>query len=1161
MTINSVVKAFLAVVSLTTLCLPMAAQSSYGSIVGSVTDSTGASVPGAAVTLLNPATSERRTAESDAAGNYQFVNLLPGDYRVDIEMTGFKHLTRNPVQVAVLSATRVDAVMDVGDVGQTVEVSGQAALLQTESASVGQVVEGRAVLETPLNGRNIMNLIVLTPAVVAHGQSSGQQNSSGYNNYQVSGGMVGQGLTLLDGVALNNGLWNRSSFVPIQETIQEFQVMANNLPAEFGGTMNGVINLASKSGTNEFHGTGYEFLRNKVLNASTFFSNKAGLGKPAFTQNQYGLNGGGPIIRNKTFIYMAWEDFSQRQGTTTNYSVPTAAQRAGDFSNLRTASGALIPVYDPATTCTTCPAGQQRTPFAGNMIPANRFDKTAAIMEQYWPLPNAAGAAFTNANNFLVNYNAVNDRNWENLRVDQNVSSKQRIFATFNRYSNILPPLDPYGLGITYVQTQGSKQGMLADTYTINPSTILDFRMAYTRIEYTRTPNKIGMDLSTIGWPASYNQQFLVTSLPVMAVNGLSSSDGGQGPQTQAGTSVQFAGVGYLAGSLTKIAGRHTIKFGGQYSWLPTENSGSGTSTFSFTTNFTAANPLSPGNTGSAFASYLLGLGSSGTVKNSLNPYGSQHVAGLYVGDTFQVSRRLTLNYGVRWDYPGYWSERYGQEAVFLPGAINPVLAAAHLSYKGDVVLVNSDRYKYGTNQIPHWDLFSPRFGAAYRLNDKTVVRSGFSISYAPGDSMQGQQPASAPMNAASTVWVPTLNSGLTPTATLNNPFPTGINPAPGRNPSYESSILGTSVNIPIPGDATPYIMNWNFGFARQVGTTSMVDVSYVGTRGVHLRMGGDSAPSNGGPNLNQIPTQYLSLGSQLLAPVANPFYGLVQTGLLSQPTIPYGQLLLPYPQYTGVYSITTAGFYEDYHSLQAKFQKRFQSGGTLLVAYTWSKNLGNSETVNGHTETLAPGLPQDYNNLAGAKSLINYDVPQILVVSYVVDLPVGRGKRFLGNVRGVTDKLVSGWGINGVTTLESGFPLPLLALPTSLSTNFGAGTPRPNVITGCDKITDGTAQSRINQWFNTACFSAPSTFGFGSEARTDPNIRQAGIANYDFTLFKNTNITERFRMQYRAEVFNLFNRVQFGPPGNTLGTAQFGVVSTQINTQRLIQMGLRLTF
>ena len=418
----SVCKVIIAVACLCAFPASLAAQSSYGSIVGTVTDSTGANMPGTAVTLTNVATSERRTAETDSSGNYQFVNLQPGNYKVDIEKTGFKHLSSDQVQVEVLLTTRFDAAMQLGDVGQTVEVSAQAALLQTENASVGQVVEGRAVTEMPLNGRNVMNLIELAPAVVPHGQSQGQNARSGFSSYQISGGMVIEGKTLLDGVAMNTALQNGASFVPIQDSVQEFQVMANNLPPEFGNTINGVINIATKSGTNEFHGSAYEYLRNKLLNASAFFSNAADLPRPAYTQNQYGANVGGRIIRNKTFFFAAWEAYSIRQGTNVSYTVPTAAERAGDFSNLRTAAGAVIPIYDPATTCgqsgtPACAAGQaERTPFPGNIIPASRFDNTASLMEKYWPLPTSAGAAYTDANNFVVNYSASNSRNWEDFR-------------------------------------------------------------------------------------------------------------------------------------------------------------------------------------------------------------------------------------------------------------------------------------------------------------------------------------------------------------------------------------------------------------------------------------------------------------------------------------------------------------------------------------------------------------------------------------------------------------------------------------------------------------------------------------------------------------------------------------------------------------------------
>ena len=366
---NFVRKALVVASCLSFSCLHLVAQSSYGSIVGTVTDASNAVIPGAGVTVTNVETTERQTTVSNGSGNYQFVNLLPGNYRVDVEMSGFKHLTRNQVQVAVQVSTRADAILQVGEVSQQVEVTTVAPLLNTEDATVGQVVEGRAVTELPLNGRNIMNVIQLAPGVVAHGQSQGQTTRSGASNYQISGGMAQEGKTELDGTPLNTGLFNGQAFVPITDTVQEFQVMANDIPAEFGGTMDGVMNIATKPGTDQIHFGAYEYIRNKVLNANTFFSNRAGLPRTPFTQNQYGLNGGAPIKRGKTFVYGAWEEFTQRTGATSTASVPTLAERGGDFSNLRTASGALIPIYDPSTTCgqlgnPACTTGQTHPPQA-----------------------------------------------------------------------------------------------------------------------------------------------------------------------------------------------------------------------------------------------------------------------------------------------------------------------------------------------------------------------------------------------------------------------------------------------------------------------------------------------------------------------------------------------------------------------------------------------------------------------------------------------------------------------------------------------------------------------------------------------------------------------------------------------------------------------------
>ena len=364
---------------------------------------------------------------------------------------------------------------------------------------------------------------------------------------------------------------------------------------------------------------------------------------------------------------------------------------------------------------------------------------------------------------------------------------------------------------------------------------------------------------------------------------------------------------------------------------------------------------------------------------------------------------------------------------------------------------------------------------------------------------------------------------------------------------------------MPIPNDATPYVMNWNFGTQRQLPAGIVFDVTYVGNRGVHLRMGGGGIVN--GPGFNQLPTQYLSLGAQLLQQVANPFFGLAQSGVLANRTVAYGQLLLPFPQYGGVNSPTSAAFDTVYHSAQFKAQKRFGGGGTLLFAYTWSKNIGNADTMTGFSDTYSPGVPQNYYDWRAEKSLVTYDLPHRVSVSYVLDLPVGKGKRLLGHINGVADKLVSGWGLNGVTTLQTGFPIPLLAAANNLSNSFNSGPIRPNVVAGCQKTPDGSAQSRYSQWFNASCFSQPGAFAFGNESRTDPNLRTHGIANWDFALFKKTAIREGMGLEFRTEIFNLFNRVQFGVPGNTLGSSLFGLISSQQNNPRLVQMSMRFTF
>ncbi len=1133
---------------------PLPAQTSYGSIVGTVTDATGGSVPGTAVSLTNLGTAERRSAETDGNGNYQFVNLVPGSYKVEFEKAGFKHLTRDAVPVETQNVVRIDSIMELGDVGQRVEVTAQAPLLQTENATQGQMVEGRIVTDMPLNGRNVFALIALAPGVIPQNNAV----ANGTMNYQISGGLANQGVTWFDGAPFMNVKLNTAAFQPIQDLVLEFQVMSHNVGPEYGGTLNGVVNLSSKSGTNEYHGTLYEYFRNKVLNASTFFSNRAGLPRPAYSQNQFGTTLGGPIRKNRVFGFLGYEGNRVRSGATATYSFPTVAERGGNFSAISNV------VYDPATTTCggqglpSCPAGvtSGRTPFPGNIIPSNRLDPTALLLNKYWNIPNSPALT----NNFTLNYSTGSDANQESARVDVNASDKQHLFFRFTAVNPWTKPADTYGTG-GIMQTRSVAQtdsGVIADTYALNPSTVLDINLSVLRNYSMRTAWNMGLDLTKeIGWPAATVSQLVHRELPETTLTGYNPG----GNRMQPLFLQQISNSESLSGGVTKTINRHTLHFGGEWRREIAaygQEAGNG-NLFNFTNAFTAANPLSTGNTGNAYASYLLGLGQAGNMINADTPYGIQHYAGAYINDTFRASNKLTLTLGLRWEYTGYWSERHDWNTVWLPGATNPALQAAGLNYGGDMVLVNSTRYPSRLSQAPHWRLFSPRIGAAWRPNDKTVIRAGVGVFYTPGTTVQNGNPYASPVNNSATPWVPTQDSGFTPIASFSNPYPSGLIPLPLRDANYESLVLGQLVVSNVPNDRTPYMVNWNFDVQRELGSGFSMELAYVGNRGMHLYAPGGLVCN--GMGFDQIPYADLSLGTQLLQQVKNPFYGIVKYGPLSLPTVQYGQLLLPYPQYTGVYSATTAGFDVVYHALQSRVQKRFSNGGTLLVSFEYAKDIGNADTMTGYNEYYQPGEIQDYYNLRGERSELSYNAPFRGVAAYVLPLPVGKGKKLLPGATGVVDKLVSGWGVSGITTFQSGFPIPLLAQPTSISTYFNGGPPRPNITAGCNPAIGGAAQAKLSQWFNTSCYSQPSSFGFGDEARADSHARTHGINNWDFSLTKDTKITERFSLSYRAEIFNLFNRVQFNPPGNTFGSAQFGLVSGQLNTPRLIQMALRLTF
>jgi hypothetical protein len=1150
-------------------------QAFYGSIVGTVNDASGAALASTTVSLTNSATGDRRQVVTASDGSYRFVNLVPGAYRLEIERPGFKRYARDQIDVSVESQVRTDIVMQVGDVNQSVEVQAQVPLLQTETANLSQVVGSRAVEELPLNGRNILNLISLAPGVVPQGSSEGSltgKNVFAAGNYQIGGGTANQSATYYDGVPVNDTYGNIVALTPSADAVSEFRIQTSNNTAEYGRYTGGVMNMASRSGANEFHGSASEYFRNKVLNATNFFANKTGAGRAPFVQNQFGASAGGRIIKDRLFFFTSYEGYRQRQGNLFLLSVPTPQIASGDFSDYRGTNGAVVPIYDPLTTCgqlnnAACGSGTiQRTPFAGNVIPASRINPVAQKLMAFplFALPTGSGDPYTHNNNFASNAATGGDNDQLNFRGDWNINSKQRAFARYTRWKSSNLPVDVYG----NKQRNGdpfspeaftTDHAVLADTYSLNASTVLDLRLGFMRWFYQRTPGNLGiLPGKTFGLPAYFDQ--------------LSAIDGVDGVTTVPGIAAGYSTIstGFLAArdnsysivpSLTSVHGRHTFKFGAELRRQDVNyfqnNNPSGA--FSFDTGFTSQNPSNQGSSGAAFASFLLGYpNNSSTVQTSPFTAGSIRYQGYFFTDTMQLSQKLTVTAGLRWEIPGVYTERYDRLVTFDPNLPNPELQGRTINGKpilGAFVLVGTPGHPERGLRPEHYGLFAPRVGVAYRLSDKTVVRTGGGIFFIPSTVQFPEGPYGNVVNYVNNVMVGTTNNNATPQNTLSDPFPGGFLAPPGRDPVFQKVLLGGNNRAPLQFAPYGYTEQWNFSVQHQLTQSLALEGSYAGLHGVHLPQGAFQ--------LDSLPSQYLSMGAALTTQGDNPLYGLIQNGPFSQPKVQQGLLLMPFPQYT---ALPDPGGYRgnsNYHSLQVKAEKRFSDGGSLLASYTFSKVISDVETLTTWLDT-ANGVSgiQNWNDFRSERALTSFDSRQRLTVSYVVDLPFGKGQRYFSGVNGFRDRLVSGWGINGVSTFQEGFPLGFTATPNQLS-GFNYGL-RPNVAAGCDAVKAGAAQDRLNQWFNTACFTVPTAYTLGNEGRNDARVRGPGINNFNFALFKRTRINERFNLEFRSEVFNLFNRVQFAPPNRTLttsSTSTFGQITSQLNDPRLIQLALRLRY
>jgi hypothetical protein len=1133
--------------------LPLLAQNAQ--ITGRVTDSSQAAVPQVAIVVTNVETQAVRRSVSNDVGVYTIPQLPPGLYEVSARKDGFRTATRTGLRLIVDQVATLDLALEVGAVAESIEVSAQAALLDQQTSSLGQLIDNTKIQNIPLNGRSAFRLVQLTPGILTTRAADGQfgdvpVNTTWDTNFSINGGRAQSNEIQIDGVPATAGFFNQMTTIPSIEATQEFKVQSNNLSAEWGRFGGGVLNVSTRSGTNEIHGSVFEFLRNSAFDANEFFNKTSGREIPPFRMNQFGAAAGGPIRKNKTFFFGDYQGTRWRRGDVFRSSLPTAAERAGDFSNTLAPNGAVATIYDPATSRPNPAAAGQfiRTPFPGNRLPADRISPIARAMVAFYPQPNAPGDAFTNFNNFISNAGRQIDSDQMSGRIDQYFNESWRMFGRFARNKTNLTQPDYFnnvassGTGAVGSTPFTQHTAALDNSITLGPSTLLSVRYGFARWYQLRQTRSYGFDQRELGIPSSLVSQFQIPVFPTVnveqyaALGGQSYLDNGNDTHS-------------LLASLSKTKGRHNLKFGSDMRLRRINyfNLGSGGGVYAFNRVFTRGpNPNAFTQTGNGIASLLLGTPASGNVPSTVGVAMQNFYFGFYAQDDIRLTGKLTMNIGVRYETETPYTERYDQMNWFDVDLPSPVRNAAFPNLTGGLRFANvdgNDRRVYG------WDKnnFAPRLGFAYALDNKTVLRWGGGLFYSPLD-ISNNAVGFSPSNgySATTPMLASLDNGVTPFRTLANPYPDGL-VQPTRNSLGASTFLGQG---PAVWDAHPITgknWQWNFDLQRELPGNVLLDVSYAGSRGIHL--------GYRNREINALDPQYLSLGTGLNTLVDNPFANQISVGTLSQPRVARRQLLLPYPQFTNVNIINMTSANSIYHSMQLKAERRFAKGVSVLLSYTVGKLITDAASQVAPIGPTSLGTVQNWYDLQSERGLSDMDVAQSATVSFVVELPFGPGKAIGGGLRGVSAKLAGGWQFNGVSTYRGGSPL-------ALSAPIPGGGNRPNS-TGTSARIDGSRSrnEQINRWFDVTQFTLPASFSLGNVGRTLGDVRGPAFLNTDLSLIKNTQIGERLTLQFRAESFNVLNRANLNLPNTAFGSGQFGRITSTVGLPRVGQLALKLNF
>lgn len=1153
------------------------AQTFNARITGTIQDATGARVPNATVTALQVGTNVKKSTPTDESGVYNIPLLLPGVYEVTVEAAGLQTQVRKDVRLEINQTATLDFSLAVAQTATSIEITADVPLLQSETSSMGATLETKLIEQIPLAQRDVMSLVRLMPGVIAGsqvGDARGGRNVFN-SNFSVGGGRTSTNEVLLDGAPNTIGDFNGVAIVPPQDSVQEMRVETSSYSAEFGRTGGGTVNIVTKAGTNEYHGGAFYYHQNDAFNANSFTNNRNNIQRPVVRRHQYGVTFGGPLQlpklyngKDKTFLFFAFEGRRDSDPTQGLNSVPTARELAGDFSQtfvLRSAIAGpeLVRVFDPLTS-RVVGGVRTRDPFPGNAVPPGRISPISRNVLNLYPQPNLPGDPVTNRRNYFFNGKNEYTRDVISARVDHYFNSNHRLFGRINWQEN----LQEFPNSAIRLPDNGNVYDTFRnigvdDTWQITPSFSSVFRLSFARFFANQLPRgEFPYDPTQLGLPAYYRDQSNVAILPNFSFGFVDFGGRAYNRQPRDTPAIQE--------NLLYVKGKQTIKFGGEYriyKFYPFQVFNP-TGSFSFGSNFTqqdhlaAASPVQ----GLGLASFLLGNGSFSFEKvEPLTAF--SHYAGFYFQDDLRLNSKLTVNFGLRWETETGTAESHDRLTYFDPTfrtnlPTNP-FGAIFFTGQGNPRSIRQQN-------LQNWQ---PRVGFAYRMNSKMTARAGYGIFYLP----LGLEPGivTTPFNYTAVADV--VNPDFTPKNTLANPFPGGI-PKPSSTNRVDDGtfLLG---NFPTSGTVfrqqeAGYVQQWNVGFSRQLARTSMIDVTYFGSRGIHLPIPSMQA--------NQIDSKNLALrGAYLTQNVPNPFFGSFTSGLLAGATVPRIQLLKPYPQFASPTS-GLAGAYGGtllynrppvgdsvYHAMTIRFERRLSQGLSVSTHYTFSKLIDIGGVGNGNAFN-DPSALRDIYNPRLERAVSTWDVPQRLIISYSYELPFGKGKKFLNSSNRLVDLLAGGWSVFAFHAYESGRPV-VIGGP-DLSRLAGASPSRASVVAGEDPRID-YAQAVQNArnwsptcnctppWFNTKAFSTTPEFVIPNGPRNMPNLRQDWTRNVDMNIEKRVRLTEKVGMMLQFRGFNVFNNVWFAGPNGTVNSATFGSVTAVNSPARRLEVGAKINF